>query len=434
MSWSNPTPTPTMMTSMDCGCRFRFRRFWRTRLQFRSLLFGLLTFTLVVWEWDAPVVVLLLRSNANVNSNSNFNRVQSLVVAFSPWPETLSRSRSRWTTKTLTKRNTNAAVALLNHSLLPRILTGSSGESARAFPTALCSQSSNNNENSDNENDNDENNDNDEFFRRRNQHWVVLVDDEESIRYAVGDFLYDRGYEVTACADANSLLDLIALRNNNNNNDKNPSSNTDNSNDDPQPRLPDVIISDVRMPESEKNGYELVEFLRSGAALSSSSSSSLPSSSSSSSLPLPPPLATERSKRYGASLRTVPIVLLTAKAMTDDRIKGYRAGADVVVPKPFSPEELVSILDNLIRLRQQRLRPDALLVSSSSSSSSSTSSSSSSSPSPSPSSPFSSSSAPSTSGGGSSSSPPPPPLLSSVSIGVAVSGGVSPSSNAIFLC
>lgn len=48
-------------------------------------------------------------------------------------------------------------------------------------------------------------------FVERNKRWIVLVDDEESIRLAVGDFLYDRGYQVTACADADSMLNLCSL-------------------------------------------------------------------------------------------------------------------------------------------------------------------------------------------------------------------------------
>lgn len=162
-------------------------------------------------------------------------------------------------------------------------------------------------------------------FQRRNKLWVVLVDDEESIRFAVGDFLYDRGYEVTACADAKSLLDLIVVKN------KDPKQSTNK-----QPRLPDLIISDVRMPESDKNGYELVQFLR-------SADTSIEGS----------PL----NQQSLASLRNLPIMLLTAKAMTEDRIMGYKAGADVVLPKPFSPEELVSIIDGLILRRHQRLSP-----------------------------------------------------------------------------
>lgn len=57
--------------------------------------------------------------------------------------------------------------------------------------------------------------------------------------------------------------------------------------------------------------------------------------------------------RADSRLARVPVVLLTAKAMTQDRVLGYKAGADVYLPKPFDPEELLSIVDNLILRRKQ---------------------------------------------------------------------------------
>jgi PleD family two-component response regulator len=50
-------------------------------------------------------------------------------------------------------------------------------------------------------------------FVRRSKRWVVLVDDEESIRMAVGDFLFNQGYQVTACADADAMLEICAKPN-----------------------------------------------------------------------------------------------------------------------------------------------------------------------------------------------------------------------------
>jgi DNA-binding NarL/FixJ family response regulator len=57
--------------------------------------------------------------------------------------------------------------------------------------------------------------------------------------------------------------------------------------------------------------------------------------------------------RADERLERVPVILLTAKALTQDRIAGYKAGADVYLSKPFDPDELLSILDNAIQRRHQ---------------------------------------------------------------------------------
>lgn len=143
----------------------------------------------------------------------------------------------------------------------------------------------------------------DRKFLERHKHWVVIVDDEEAIRQAVGDFLYDSGYQVTACADADALWHVVT---------------TPRGAGQLLPMVPAAIVSDVRMPG--KDGIELLGWIR----------------------------ADERLSR-------VPVILLTAKAMTQDRIEGYKAGADVYLPKPFHPDELLSILDNAIARRRQMM-------------------------------------------------------------------------------
>lgn len=124
------------------------------------------------------------------------------------------------------------------------------------------------------------------------------------------------------CADANSLLELIAFKNkngndrdNNNDYDDDDVDKTRNGNGEHQPRLPDVIVSDVRMPESDKNDYELVEFLRLAPSAMNNDNSNY-NSNNKAAPPLPLSLP------FLASLKTISIVLLTAKAMTDDWIKG----------------------------------------------------------------------------------------------------------------
>jgi DNA-binding NarL/FixJ family response regulator len=84
--------------------------------------------------------------------------------------------------------------------------------------------------------------------------------------------------------------------------------------------LPDLIISDIRMPGMD--GYALVRNLRSSP----------------------------RS-------RLVPIIFLTAKDDTADRIAGFRTGVDAYVTKPFEPEELLTIVKSILE-RVQRTHSD----------------------------------------------------------------------------
>jgi len=63
-------------------------------------------------------------------------------------------------------------------------------------------------------------------------------------------------------------------------------------------------------------------------------------------------LRTIRSDKENTVVSNIPVVLLTAKGVTQDRIAGYDAGADAYLSKPFSPEELVAIVDNVIQRAQ----------------------------------------------------------------------------------
>lgn len=80
--------------------------------------------------------------------------------------------------------------------------------------------------------------------------------------------------------------------------------------------IPDIIISDIMMPK--KDGYEVVELLKKD----------------------------ERTSH-------IPIILLTAKADFESKIKGLDYGADAYLAKPFRKEELQIRLKKLVELRKQ---------------------------------------------------------------------------------
>ncbi len=47
--------------------------------------------------------------------------------------------------------------------------------------------------------------------------------------------------------------------------------------------------------------------------------------------------------------RNIPIIMLTARADEDDKVKGFDAGVDDYVTKPFSPKELIARIKAVIR-------------------------------------------------------------------------------------
>ena len=45
----------------------------------------------------------------------------------------------------------------------------------------------------------------------------------------------------------------------------------------------------------------------------------------------------------------VPIVFLTAKDESEDRIEGFESGVDVYLTKPFEPDELIAVIKNILQ-------------------------------------------------------------------------------------
>jgi DNA-binding response OmpR family regulator len=108
---------------------------------------------------------------------------------------------------------------------------------------------------------------------------VLVADDDPDILALVRFRLERDGYEVLSAPDGETALDLALAR------------------------TPDLAVLDVMMPRLD--GYEV----------------------------------TRRLREHGPTTG-IPIILLTARVQEPDRERGFEAGADDYVTKPFSPQAL----------------------------------------------------------------------------------------------
>ena len=60
--------------------------------------------------------------------------------------------------------------------------------------------------------------------------------------------------------------------------------------------------------------------------------------------------------------RQVPVLMLTARGQTDDKVKGFELGADDYLVKPFEFPELLARVRSLLKRGQQAVTPDILRV------------------------------------------------------------------------
>jgi len=139
--------------------------------------------------------------------------------------------------------------------------------------------------------------------RRMKSKRLLVIDDEPNLLRAVAACLKAEDYEVsTARSGHEALMQLAEF-------------------------VPDLIISDIRMPGMD--GYKLARQLR-------------------------------------GSPRTalVPIVFLSAKDETADRIEGFHAGIDAYLTKPFEPDELIAVVNGILTRVERTHSQIAQLVSS----------------------------------------------------------------------
>jgi two-component system alkaline phosphatase synthesis response regulator PhoP len=55
-----------------------------------------------------------------------------------------------------------------------------------------------------------------------------------------------------------------------------------------------------------------------------------------------------RALKFDVRLKQIPTIMLTFKARTEDRIMGKASGADDYITKPFSQEELIAKIEELL--------------------------------------------------------------------------------------
>src|SRR5215212_4485106 len=115
---------------------------------------------------------------------------------------------------------------------------------------------------------------------------ILVVDDEPNIVDVIAMALRYQGFEVaTAAHGAEALSQVKAFR-------------------------PHLMVLDVMLPDME--GFDVAE-------------------------------------RLGAQRRDVPIIFLTARDATEDKVRGLTTGGDDYVTKPFSLEELVARIRTILR-------------------------------------------------------------------------------------
>lgn len=125
------------------------------------------------------------------------------------------------------------------------------------------------------------------------QKLILIVEDEAKIAEAVEAYLNKRGYNTAIAGDGRDALDKFAVL------------------------CPDMLILDLNLPLV--SGEDVCREIR------------------------------KKSR--------IPIIMLTAKSLEDDKVNGLVMGADDYMTKPFSPRELVARVDSLFRRCSDGISP-----------------------------------------------------------------------------
>lgn len=114
---------------------------------------------------------------------------------------------------------------------------------------------------------------------------IMVVDDEMHIRELVRFYLDKAGFDTIEAANAEEVLDIV------------------------ENQYIDLAVVDIMMPGMD--GFELVEQMR--------------------------------------QYREFPVIMLTAKSQSKDKLRGFSLGIDDYVTKPFDPDELMARVKTILK-------------------------------------------------------------------------------------
>ena len=66
--------------------------------------------------------------------------------------------------------------------------------------------------------------------------------------------------------------------------------------------------------------------------------------------------------RINSETKDIPVIMLTAKAEEDDKVRGLDVGADDYIAKPFSPKELIARIKAILRRNTPDLIPSEIVI------------------------------------------------------------------------
>ena len=114
---------------------------------------------------------------------------------------------------------------------------------------------------------------------------ILVVDDESDIRELIGFYIEKEGFEMLEASDGEEALDIV------------------------ENEYVDLAIVDIMMPKMD--GYEFVEEIK--------------------------------------SFKDIPVIMLSAKSQSIDKLRGFDLGIDDYVTKPFDADELIARVKTVLK-------------------------------------------------------------------------------------